>query len=344
MLRTTLVALACTIAVPDLSTAQVANVPAQSLPYLKAEVSVTGDLVRIGDLVANAGAVADVPVFRSPDLGQSGTLPTARIVEAIRPHKLTYIDLRGVTEVEVIRASRTISVKGLEERVAAALAERPEVGHGKDLSVAFDREVPALHVEPSALGDLRAVRTGYDRNTGRFDITFDLSRGSAGQRLRLIGTVTEMATVAIPTRAIGRGEIVRTADILIERRPKSAVGPNPFDRLDQVIGYAARRPLNPGQPLRANDLMKPEAVRQNEMVTIIYEVPGIGLSARGKAIESGAEGDVVNVLNLQSKRTVQGTVTGPGRVTISGILQASAQTEPQTTASLPAERAPLRAE
>jgi flagella basal body P-ring formation protein FlgA len=80
------------------------------------------------------------------------------------------------------------------------------------------------------------------------------------------------------------------------------------------------------------------------MVTIIYEVPGIGLSARGKAIESGAEGDVVNVLNLQSKRTVQGTVTGPGRVTISGILQASAQTEPQTTASLPAERAPLRAE
>ncbi len=35
---------------------------------------------------------------------------------------------------------------------------------------------------------------------------------------------------------------------------------------------------------------------------------------RGKAIEAGAEGDIINVINLQSKRTVQGIVTGPGRV------------------------------
>ena len=37
---------------------------------------------------------------------------------------------------------------------------------------------------------------------------------------------------------------------------------------------------------------------------------------RGKALESGAEGDMVNVLNIQSKRTIQGVVTGPGRVTV----------------------------
>ena len=40
------------------------------------------------------------------------------------------------------------------------------------------------------------------------------------------------------------------------------------------------------------------------------------LTVRGKALEAGAEGDIVGVLNIQSKRTVQGTVTGPGRVTI----------------------------
>ena len=94
MLRATLFALACTILFPASGPAQVPNAPAQSLPYLKAEISVTGDIVRIGDLVENAGAVADVPIFRSPDLGQSGVLSTARVVEAIRRHKLTYIDTR----------------------------------------------------------------------------------------------------------------------------------------------------------------------------------------------------------------------------------------------------------
>ena len=54
--------------------------------------------------------------------------------------------------------------------------------------------------------------------------------------------------------------------------------------------------------------MKPELVQRNETVTIIYEVPGIVLTMRGKAQEAGAEGDVISVLNVQSKRTVQGTV------------------------------------
>ena len=36
----------------------------------------------------------------------------------------------------------------------------------------------------------------------------------------------------------------------------------------------------------------------------------------GKAVESGTEGDVVNVVNLQSKRTIQGVVIGPGQVSV----------------------------
>ena len=63
--------------------------------------------------------------------------------------------------------------------------------------------------------------------------------------------------------------------------------------------------------------MKPELVQRNETVTLVYEVPGITLTVRGKAVEGGAEGDVISVLNEQSKRTVQGVVVGPGRVIIS---------------------------
>ena len=62
--------------------------------------------------------------------------------------------------------------------------------------------------------------------------------------------------------------------------------------------------------------MKPELIQRNETVTIVYEVPGIVLTVRGKAADGGAEGDVINVLNEQTKRTVQGVVVGPGRVSI----------------------------
>ncbi len=52
-------------------------------------------------------------------------------------------------------------------------------------------------------------------------------------------------------------------------------------------------------------------MQRNETVTIIYEVPGIVLTMRGKALEAGAHGDIINVLNIQSKRTVQAPSSAP---------------------------------
>src|ERR1700689_5201189 len=91
-------------------------------PALKASVTVTGDVVRIGDLIENAGAVADVPIFRSPDLGTRGTVATDRIVEAIRPHQLIDIDTRGLAEVVVTRTSRAITAEEISADVTQALA------------------------------------------------------------------------------------------------------------------------------------------------------------------------------------------------------------------------------
>jgi flagella basal body P-ring formation protein FlgA len=66
-------------------------------------------------------------------------------------------------------------------------------------------------------------------------------------------------------------------------------------------------------------------VNRNEAVTISYAVPGISLTLRGKAVEAGGVGDMINVLNIQSNRTVQATVSGPGRVTIGAITPVAAQ-------------------
>jgi flagellar basal body P-ring formation protein FlgA len=94
--------------------------------------------------------------------------------------------------------------------------------------------------------------------------------------------------------------------------------------------------------LRDADLMKPEIVQRDESVTILYQAPGIVLSIRGKAQESGALGDLVSVLNVQSKRVVQGTVSGPGRVIITPatthVVDMAPQMAPQEAAVAAADR------
>jgi len=80
-------------------------------------------------------------------------------------------------------------------------------------------------------------------------------------------------------------------------------------------------------------------VQRDHSVTLIYETPGLYLTIRGKAQDSGTEGDVVNVLNLQSKRAVQGVVTGRGQVSIAvatprlPAAETSSLIEPNETAA-----------
>ncbi|HWS09833.1 MAG TPA: flagellar basal body P-ring formation protein FlgA, partial [Xanthobacteraceae bacterium] len=110
-------------------------------PALRASVTVIGDVVHIGDLIDNAGVVADVPIFRSPDLGTRGVVATDRIVEAIRPHQLVDIDTRGLTEVIVTRASRTITAQEISARVSQALSGHFGLGEARNVTVYFDRDI-----------------------------------------------------------------------------------------------------------------------------------------------------------------------------------------------------------
>jgi len=297
-------------------------------PRLKELVTISSEIVRIGDLVENAGAAADVPVFRAPDLGQTGAVLVPRIIEALRPYDLAGLDTAGLNEVVVTRLSRAMTAKDITDRIARALAGQYGLGEAQNLAIILDRDIRILHVEPTVGGDLVVSRMYVDPRTGRFDIAFELPGSTLSRRgLRFTGTVTETVEAATLTRSLRIGEVVKASDVTIGRRPKSelrgdGIGP------DQVIGMAAKTALRSGQALRIDDLVKPQIVQRNEAVTIYYAVPGIMLTVRGKAVEGGAVGDVIGVLNIQSNRTVQATVIGPGRVTIAaaGAQIASAAT------------------
>lgn len=306
--------------------------PALEHPKLKAEAVITGGIVRIGDLVDHAGIIANVPIFRAPDLGVTGTVSAEAVIEAVRPYALVGLDTGDVAEVTVTRASRAISAKIIEDAVAQALAAQYALGPVKDIVVHFERELRAIHVEPSAKGDPRVAYINYDSRSGRFDAALDMPTG-AGTRgtLRLTGRAAATAEVVTLLRPIERGEVIRDSDVVVERRPRADVGRDLVRNADQAVGLAARAAMQPGRPLRVADLMKPEVVQRNETVTLVYNVPGITLTVRGKATEGGAEGDVISVLNEQSKRTVQGVVAGPGRVVISSST-------PQLAANLPVRR------
>lgn len=300
-------------------------------PALKPAVTIVGEIVRIGDLVENAGAAANVAIFRAPDLGQTGRVAVERVVEAVRPHEIVNLDTRGATEIVVTRASTTISANGIEARITHALAGRQRGPDANNLTLTFDSEPRAIHVEPGT--ELRIARAAFDPRSGRFDVVFE--RPGSRTLLRFTGTYAETFEAVMLTRPVANGEVLRAADVKVVRRPKAEFAANIVTTMDQAIGLAPKRTMRPGDVLRQTDLAKAEVIARNDNVTITYQVPGITLTMRGKALEGGAQGETISVLNAQSKRTVHGTVAGPGHVIVAAtpVVSVTPAATPQRLAA-----------
>jgi flagella basal body P-ring formation protein FlgA len=288
-------------------------------PALRAHVTVTGDLVRIGDVIDHAGSAAQIAIYRAPDLGTTGAMPVDRVLTALRAHQVIGVDTRNLREISITRLARTLEGKDIEAAIGRALQHKNGLGDAANLTLTFDREVQDLRLEASNTGAMHAVATRFDSRSNRYDVTFEISNETtaAPTKLRFTGTAIETVEAAVLARGVERNEVIKSSDVVIERRPKAEVG-NDLATRDRAVGMQARKHLRVGQALKTADLAKPDLVQKDQGVTLIYQTVGIHLTIRGKALEGGTEGDVVNVLNLQSKRTISGVVVGRGQVSITG--------------------------
>ena len=315
MIRALILGCAASAAIAGTAAAQSTLEPIR--PTLRAEATVTGDVVRVGDLIDHAGVIARVPIFRAPDLGATGTVPAEAVIDAVRAHALIGLDPRGVREVTVTRASRAIPASDVENAVAQALSSQFHLGEPKSIAVTFERELRAIHVEPSANGEPRVSRISFDNRSGRFEATLEMPTGAADRGLlRLFGRAVATVEVVTLQHAIERGAVIKTSDLAIARKPRTEAGRDALTDPERAVGLAARNAMPAGRMLRSADLAKPELVLRGDTVTMLYQVPGVTLTVRGKALDTGVEGDVISILNEQSKRTVQGLVVGPGRVVV----------------------------
>lgn len=317
ILASALLAVTASVAVAQ-SLAERADVIAA--PVLRANVQVTGDIVRIGDLIDNAGPAAQIAIYRAPDLGTTGSLPVAQVINALRTHQVIGVDTRDLKEISVTRLARAIDGKDIEAQIGRALERKNGLGEAANLSLTFDRDPTDIKLDAGFTGAMQPTAVRFDNRNGRFDITFEIANdsGIGATKLRFTGTAVETVEAAVLLRSVERNEVLKSSDVAIERRPKAEVGADAASR-DRAVGMQARRQLRAGQAVRVADLVKPDLVQRDQAVTIIYETPGLYLTVRGKALDGGTEGDVVSVMNLQSKRTVSGVVTGRGQVTIPGI-------------------------
>ena len=122
--------------------------------------------------------------------------------------------------------------------------------------------------------------------------------------------------VAVLKSDVARGEVIAEADLEYKAIPQIRANASIVRAITDVAGMEARRALKAGELIRTSDIKRPTLVAKGSTVTMLFEAPGMRLSAIGRALTEGAEGDTVTVLNPTSYRKVEAVVVKAGTVKV----------------------------
>ncbi len=286
---------------------------AQMTPEVKPNVEVTGDYVLLGDLFLNAGSAADISVFRSPAPGGSGTVNAERLVRVARSHGLDWDNPRRIAQIQVSRAGLLITEDEIKDLVSDTLIERiSSTIDSRAFDVTFTTDQAGLYVDSTEQPTAEVVQLRYSRRTGRFTAVIAAPAGDpAARHHHYAGRAVEVNIIAVPVHTMRRGAVMTENDVEMRRIPVRRIEGTTLTQMSDLVGMAAKRTLRTGEPIRVRDVEHPQIVRKNGKVTIQHKGPGLVLTIRGTALQSGALGDIINIRNATSNRIIQGRVIGP---------------------------------
>lgn len=128
----------------------------------------------------------------------------------------------------------------------------------------------------------------------------------------LLSNQASSADTVVAARTIPVRSLISAEDLALSDKDT----PGYLSDMSEAVGFEARVTLYEGRPISSSDIGPPALVERNDIVELLYGQGGLAISTEGRSLDRAGEGDRVRVMNLSSRITVTGTVTGPGQITV----------------------------
>ena len=158
---------------------------------------------------------------------------------------------------------------------------------------------------------------GRADRAGRLPLVIEIVVGDQyRRRIRLTADVKIHQTIIKTTRQIKRGDILSSEDVEVERITTIRPQAKALRDLVDVVGYRAARNIPMGRAVTANFVVKPPLIEKGDRVMIIVQKGLMKITAHGIAREKGFKDGFVEVINVQSKKTVFARVVDSNTVEV----------------------------
>jgi flagellar basal body P-ring formation protein FlgA len=241
-------------------------------------------------------------------------------MRAILFSSLALLLLAGSGHAATLPAGMPLTRDFAHDLLGAALAA---AGEGEAYDVELEQPRLPLGNQSQRPTEIVVEELRYEPDSGRFS-AFLVGTVDAVVRFRLpaVGRARGLVELPVLARRIAPGEQIVAADLDWIMVAPGRLRASSLTDASQVVGSEARRPLLPGRVLSARDLQPPRLVQRGRAVEMVYARPGLHLRALGIAQADGGLGELVQVVNPDSRQRLQGVVVGLGQVALGGTVPA----------------------
>ena len=113
------------------------------------------------------------------------------------------------------------------------------------------------------------------------------------------------------TRNLRAGTILRESDLLFEGGfPEEIAAAK-----ESFFGKEIKRTVYAGRPIFVEDTGNPTVVKRNDIIAIEFTKGALVISTDGRALDPGAVGDTIRIMNLKSRVILSAVITGDNKAT-----------------------------
>lgn len=276
-------------------------------------VSVQGKDIRLGDVFEGLKAHADFVLAPAPEPGQELVWNRPTLLRIATAFNLPWRP-EADTEIRIRRAATLVDAGTLKAVVRDHLVT---VGEQDTFNVTFTGDEPQVVIDGDVTPQITLRDFQMQQAGGTFTALLQIDGGTAApQTVTLRGVAERMLRLPTVKRSMRNGDIIAERDITWTLQKAASTRRDVVRDASALIGATPRRSLAAGEPVGDQDLEMPRLVSRGDIVTMVYRHGGMYLTAKGRALEDGAMGQLIKVSNTGSSRLLEARVSDTKQVTV----------------------------
>lgn len=290
---------------------------------LKCTPEVKASMVKLSDLFDNIPEGIDREVAAAAQPGGNFTYDSKFLEKLSQQYRLYWQPGSITDHCTITRASTHISAGEISDAVVKKIkSEFIELGDSQ-IDVFFDAHNMEIHLPVEQSADFDLNNFSYDSRNKRFKA--DLFAGKKEARIiqPITGHVAIKRNIPVLAQRLSAGSVIGYNDLGWITMSSDYITPDIITNTAGLIDKELRRDTAENQPLKARDIIEQRLVTRGNLVTMLVETPYMKITAQGRALQDGSMGDTVKLANTQSKKIVEGIVTGHGivKIVVAGFVQ-----------------------